>query len=111
MSDVRPSPAAVVGLGAYDIISWLVGEECHELDLSDLTAGTGIRLRAAGISLDQFALHLRTLHPLVRGRSLAWTPNEAVEFFDYQHVADRPALLRNPLQHVARARDWLTLRL
>ncbi len=105
------SPAALGRLGVRDIIDWLVGDECHELDHSGLTAGFGVRLRAAGISLDQFALHLRTLHPLVRARSIAWAPNEAVEFLDYQHVADQSALLKNPLHHAARAREWLTLRL
>jgi adenylate cyclase len=110
MSDVRPSPAAFGRRGAFDLIDWLVGDECHELDLSGLTAGFGVRLRTAGISLDQFALHLRTLHPLVRGSTVAWAPNEAVEFFDYQHAADPSALLKNPLYHVGRTREWLTLR-
>src|SRR4029077_17666629 len=53
MSDVLTSPAALGRLGACDIIDWLVGDECHELDLSGLTAGFGARLRAAGVSLDR----------------------------------------------------------
>lgn len=111
MNDVVTSPAAFGRLGAGAIIEWLVGDECHELDLSGLTAGFGLRLRAAGIPLDRFALHLRTLHPLIRGRTIAWAPNEPVEFFDHHHGADSPALLKNPLHHVARAHEWLTLRL
>ena len=111
MSDARTSPAAIARLGAYDVIDWLVGDECHELDLSSLTAGFGVRLRAAGMSLDRFALHLRTLHPLIRGRTMAWAPNEAVEFLDHQYGAAPSAPLKNPLSHVARAREWVTLRL
>src|SRR5260370_29681216 len=111
MSEVLTSPAALGRRGARDTVHWLVGDECHELGLSALTAGFGVRLRAAGVSLDRFALHLRTLHPLIRGRTIAWAPNEAVEFFDHQHGVDRSALLNNPLYHVARAREWLTLRL
>ena len=29
---------AAVGQGVFDLIDWLVGDECHELDLSGLTA-------------------------------------------------------------------------
>jgi hypothetical protein len=94
MSDVLTAPAALARSGACDIIDWLVGDECHELDLSGLTAGFGVRLRAAGISLDRFALHLRTLHPLIRGRTIAWAPNEAVEFFDHQYGTDLSAQLK-----------------
>jgi adenylate cyclase len=111
MSDVRTSPVALARPGACDIIDWLVGDECHELDLSGLTAGFGVRLRAAGMSLDRFALHLRTLHPLIRGRTIAWAPKEAVEFFDHQYDTDLSAQLGNPISHVARAHEWLTLRL
>ena len=111
MSDVLTSPAAPARSGARDIIDWLVGDECHELDLSGLTAGFGVRLRAAGISLDRFALHLRTLHPLIRARTMAWAPGEAVEFLDHQYGADPSALVKNPFSHAARAHEWLTLRL
>ena len=93
------------------IIDWLSGDECHELDLAGLTAGFGVRMRAAGIPLDRMALHLRTLHPLIRGRTFAWAPDEPVEFLDLQHGTNASAALRNPLYHVATAREWLSLRL
>jgi len=93
------------------IIDWLSGDECHELDLSGLTAGFGVRMRAAGIPLDRMALHMRTLHPLIRGRTFAWAPNESVAFLDLQHGAGASAALRNPLYHVVNALEWLTLRL
>jgi adenylate cyclase len=93
------------------IIDWLSGDECHELDLSGLTAGLGVRMRAAGIPLDRMALHMRTLHPLIRGRTFAWAPNEPVEFLDLQHSSDASALLGNPVHHVVNALKWLTLRL
>src|SRR5260370_33239665 len=109
MSEVLTSPAALGRRGARDTVHWLVGDECHELDLSALTAGFGVRLRAAGVSLDRFALHLRTLHPLIRGRTIAWAPDEAVEFYDNQHGPSPPVLLNNPLHHVAPAHVWRTL--
>jgi len=93
------------------IIDWLSGDECHELDLASLTAGFGVRMRAAGIPLDRMALHLRTLHPLIRGRTFAWAPDEPVEFLDLQHGTSASAALRNPLYHVVTAREWLSLRL
>lgn len=111
MSDARVVPAAFGRLGAGDIIDWLVGDQCHELDLAGLTAGFAVRLLAAGIPLDRFALHLRTLHPLIRGRTIAWAPNEAVEFVDHQHGVDLSARLNNPLYHVVSTHQWLTLRL
>ncbi|HSY88582.1 MAG TPA: adenylate/guanylate cyclase domain-containing protein [Verrucomicrobiae bacterium] len=108
------SPAILASLSegfVCKIIDWLSGDECHELDLSGLTAGLGVRMRAAGIPLDRMALHMRTLHPLIRGRTFAWAPNEPVEFLDLQHGADASALLGNPVHHVVNALEWLTLRL
>ena len=83
---------------ACDLIDWLSGDECHELDLSGLASGFGLRLRAAGVPLDRLALHMRTLHPLVRGGTIAWAPNEPFNFIQRQHDAigatDKPRASR-----------------
>jgi adenylate cyclase len=96
---------------ACDLIDWLSGDECHELDLLGLTSGFGLRLRTAGIPLDRMALHMRTLHPLVRGGTIAWAPDEPVRLFQIQHDANRSALIANPLYHVVTTQEWVTLRL
>jgi adenylate cyclase len=111
MGDMRISPDAFGSPGARDIVDWLVGDECRELDLSGLTAGFGARLRTAGLPLDRLALHMRTLHPLIRGRTIAWAPNEPVEFFDVEHGGDTSSLVKNPIYHVASTHQWLSLRL
>jgi len=108
------SPARLAPMServACNIIDWLSGDECHELDLSGLTAGFGVRMRAVGVPLDRMALHMSTLHPLLRGRTFAWAPDEPVEFLDLQHGADPSAPLGNPLYHVVNTLEWLTLRL
>lgn len=37
--------------GASEIIEWLAGDECHDIDDAGLTAGLGRRLRAAGLPM------------------------------------------------------------
>ena len=92
------------------ITEWLAGDECHELDLSGLIAGFGVRLRVAGIPLDRMALHIRTLHPLLQGRAIAWGPGEPTEVIDFQHGGDTSALLRSPVHQVLNTHEWLTIR-
>jgi adenylate cyclase len=105
LSTVPPIPRA------YGIIEWLSGDECHELDPSGLITGFGIRLREAGMPVDRLALHLRTLNPMIRGRTIAWAPDEPVEFRDHQHGAYMSARLNSPFHHVATTQEWLSLRL
>ena len=111
MSAVRTSPPAFESLGAFELIDWLSGDECHDLDLLGLASGFGLRLRAAGIPLDRMALQMRTLHPLVRGGTVAWSPNEPAEVFELQHEAIDLAPLANAVHHVVTSHEWVTLRL
>jgi adenylate cyclase len=84
-----------------ELIEWLTGDECHELDDAGLAAGVGQRLRAAGLPIDRLALHLRTLHPELFGRSLAWSPDEAVEIHDREHgIEVSPGYAGSPLRRV-----------
>src|SRR5690606_35560870 len=69
---------SVSSAATVELIEWLVGDECHDLDDAGLAAGFGRRLRAAGLPIDRLTLHFRTLHPEILGRSVAWSPNEAV---------------------------------
>src|SRR6185437_718192 len=68
-----------------EAIEWLTGDECHELDDAGLVAGLGRRLRTAGLPLDRLTLHLRTLHPELLARTVAWAPGEPVEIHDREH--------------------------
>lgn len=69
----------------FESIEWLTGDESHDLDAEGLLTGLGLRLRNIGIPLDRLVLHVRTIHPEVRGRTLAWAPNEDVEVHDRAH--------------------------
>jgi adenylate cyclase len=82
----NPQDGLPVDLSAVlESIEWLTGDESHDLDAEGLVAGLGLRLRGIGIPLDRLVLHLRTIHPEIRGRTLAWAPNEAVEVHDRAH--------------------------
>ena len=83
------------------IVEWLSGNECHDLDDAGLVAGLGRRLRAAGLPIDRLALHLRTLHPSILGRTVAWAPREPIEIHDREHqTMSLPDFADSPLRHV-----------
>jgi adenylate cyclase len=69
----------------FEIIDWLAGDECHELDDAGLAEGLGGRLRAAKLPLDRLTLHLRTLDPEIISRTIAWAPDEPAEIHDRKH--------------------------
>lgn len=97
---------------AVELIEWLAGDECHELDDVGLAAGLGRRLRAAGLPIDRLALHLRTLHPELFGRSIAWSPDEAVEVRDRAHgIEVSPGFAGSPLRRVMEMRKPMIVRL
>jgi adenylate cyclase len=95
-----------------DIIEWLGGDECHDLDDAGLIAALARRLVAAGLPLDRLTLHLRTLHPEILGRQLAWAPDEPVEVYDREHgIEHSAAYVGSALQKVMERREWAELRL
>src|ERR1051326_3322081 len=82
-----------------DLIEWIVGEECRALDDTEMIAGLGARLRASALPLDRLTLHLRTLHPQIIGRTLAWAPGEPVEVLDRAYsVETEPQFAESPLR-------------
>ena len=96
----------------YDIIEWLAGNECHESDDAGLIADLGQRLCLAGFPIDRLTLHLRTLHPEILGRTLAWAPNEPVEIRDRAHsIFSIPAFANSPLRQVMENGEALSVRL
>jgi adenylate cyclase len=97
---------------AVELIEWLAGDECHDLDDAGLAAGLGQRLRAAGLPIDRLTLHLRTLHPEILGRSVLWAPDEAVEILNREHgIEVSPGFAGSPLRHVMESREPLVVRL
>lgn len=89
------------GQPILEIVEWLTGNECHELDDAGLVAGLGLRLRRMGLPIDRLTLHLRTLHPEILGRTTAWAPSEPVEVHDREHgILTTAAFVGSPLQQV-----------
>src|ERR1044071_1373705 len=86
-----------------DLIEWIVGEECRALDDTEMIAGLGARLRASALPLDRLTLHLRTRHPQIIGRTLAWAPGEPVE--------TEPQFAESPLRQVMETRRPMVVRL
>jgi adenylate cyclase len=95
-----------------EVIEWLAGDECHEVDDPGLIAGLARRLRAAGLPIDRLTLHLRTLHPEIFARTVAWAPNEPVEIRDREHGVEATSLfVGSPLRRVLESREPLAVRL
>jgi adenylate cyclase len=94
------------------IIEWLTGDACHALDDACLLAGLGERLLAVGLPLARVTLHLRTLHPELVGRTLAWAPGEAVEMLDRQNGIENAAMFaESPVRHVMDSGEPMMVRL
>jgi adenylate cyclase len=103
---------AVKSHAVLDTIEWLSGNECHELDDAGLIAALGQRLRLIGLPIDRLTLHLRTLHPEILGRTLAWAPNEPVEIHDRTHgIFSVPAFANSPLRQAMETGEALLVRL
>lgn len=83
------------------VIDWLDSYDCRALDDIGLIAELGRRLRQAGLPIDRLALHRRTLHPDILGRSIVWSPNEPVEVHDRAHgMLETASFKGSPLQRV-----------
>ncbi|WGG58358.1 adenylate/guanylate cyclase domain-containing protein [Brucella intermedia] len=113
----RKSPSEVAGdpvdpTVAVELIEWLAGDECYDLDEATLAEGLGQCLCAAGLPLDRLTLHFRTLHPEYLGRSVAWSPGESVEVLDRERgIETTPGFSDSPLRRVMNTREALTVRL
>ena len=94
-----------------DLIEWLVSDECHDLDHAGMIAELGQRLRALPLPLDRLTLHLRTLHPEILARVVAWSPDGPLEIYDREHGVERlAAFATSPIRQVIDSREWRTVR-
>jgi adenylate cyclase len=95
-----------------DVLEWLAGDECQDNDDAHLIAGLGRRLRSAGLPVDRLALHLRTLHPEILGRTVAWSPNEPVQVMDRENGFDLSTnFIGSPIRHVMQTLEHLSIRM
>jgi len=110
---IDPQDALLVDLSAVlESIEWLTGDESHDLDAAGLLAELGRRLTRIGIPLDRLVVHLRTIHPEIRGRTLAWAPDEEVEIHDRAHGVETLApFASNLLQQISDSREPVVVRL
>lgn len=105
------STSAIKSHTILDIVEWLAGNDCHELDDVGLIAGLGQRLRLIGLPIDRLTLHLRTLHPEILGRTIAWAPAEPVEIRDREHgILSSPSFANSPLRQVMETGETLLVR-
>jgi adenylate cyclase len=109
MSQALLHPSALPMSG---LIEWIVGDECRALDDNEMIEGLGVRLLAAALPLDRLTLHLRTLHPQIIGRTLAWAPGEPVEILDREYGIETLAqYAESPLRQVMETRRPMAARL
>lgn len=96
--------------GVPGLIEWLSGDECHDAPDGEVLAVLGRRLRGLGLPIDRLSLHLRTLHPEILARTVAWSEGEPVAMQDRDISVERlPDYESNPLRRTTRDRLWLTL--
>jgi adenylate cyclase len=108
MSQALLHPSA---LAMSCLIEWIVGDECRALDDKEMIEGLGVRLLAAALPLDRLTLHLRTLHPQIIGRTLAWAPSEPVEILDREYGVETLAqFTESPLRQVMETRRPMVAR-
>lgn len=70
------------------------------------------RLVAAGVPVTRFALFMLTIHPIIKGRRLSWTPAEGTIIREAGFALfDTDQYHRNPLPDVANTRQSLRRRL
>lgn len=110
--DPRDDRRAPLGHALLGCVEWLASDECHDTDDAGLVAGLGRRLLAVGLPVDRLALHLRTLHPELLGRTVAWSPNSSVEVFDRAHGIEISAdFVHSPVQFAMEHNEPLDVRL
>ncbi len=96
---------SVVKEPAAALLAWLSGAEGRTLDETELLAGLGLRLRAAGLPVARLAVLRWTLHPGVLAAAKSWTPDQPIQVYDRAHGFEPPAAFA-----VSRVHDALVMR-
>lgn len=111
-SDNPRTQPHVLSAALLGVIEWLASDDCHDSDDAALLAGLGRRLCAAGLPIDRLALHLRTLHPEILGRTVAWAPNESVQIRDREYGVETSIdFIKSPIRFAMDRNERLDVRL
>jgi len=86
-------------LQAQRLIDWLLSEGRFVERLPDLVGGFAAKLAAEGVPLCRLTLHLRLLHPALRGVTYIWRAGgDGVEEIGRVHgVEETPLYLKSPM--------------
>jgi adenylate cyclase len=94
-----------------DLIEWLSGNECRNLDEAGLIRILLARLCALPLPIDCLAFYLRTLHPEIRARIIVGSPEAPIEIHDREHAMPHiAAFTGGPVRQAMETREWRTVR-
>jgi adenylate cyclase len=89
--------------GVFDVVRWLLNDGCSELSDEHMISELGKKLRLLQLPIDRLGLHLRTLHPQILGRTIAWSPGEPAQIFNREAISTSNALL----SRVRQSGEWV----
>lgn len=103
LDQIHPEPDAATlpdpSLRAARLGSWLLTKGAEAPDLPTLLTVFAERLRRSGMMLDRMSLHIRLLHPQIRGLTYIWRMGGgAVEVIQREHGVElTPAFKNSPI--------------
>jgi len=77
MGSIDPERSPIFGAHAAPTIGWLLTEGQRHTGIADLLANYAGHLRQRGVPLAQATLHVRLLHPQIRGITYIWKADRA----------------------------------
>jgi adenylate cyclase len=110
MSALEEAPGALA-VAERDMVSWLTHEAPRLGQLDEQTVAIAERL-ADILPLERLTLHLRTLHPEVRGTTRLWRPGTPLEVARWLHAGNLEVdYYGSPVERVQTTGQWLDLAL
>lgn len=97
--DLEPGPAAeTAALRAAPVADWLVGAARESRDVLALFAAICERIVTAGVALERSTVHMRMLHPEIRGYTLLWRTGKGAELTPRYHgIENLPTYTNSPI--------------
>jgi adenylate cyclase len=87
---------------SFEVVRWLLDDR-SKLSDEDMISELGERLRSLGLPIDRLGLHLRTLHPQIVGRTIAWSAGEPAKIFNREAISASNTLL----SQVRKTGEWV----
>ena len=105
MSPIQEAVAAP-GWALAPVLEWLLTTTRDRAALDPLCEGLGQRLTEAGAPVDRLRLSMRTVHPLVTGRSVVWHRDRGMEpaTATPHGLEQRPTYINSPLAIIEETR-------